>query len=133
MYTRAAGKGRGNLYFDSELEPPMSSSQTWSRSLRSHDISFQSVLAKTWTENILFSALLELTYRCNLNCFFCYNDLDLKGVPLSKKEYFRFLEDLQDMQVLNLSLSGGEPLAHLGVHRCPGDFRRYVPRGWLSA
>ncbi len=75
-------------------------------------MSYPRVLAKTWAENILFSALLELTSRCNLNCFFCYNDLNLKGVPLSKEEYFRFFEDLRDMQVLNLSLSGGEPLAH---------------------
>jgi radical SAM protein with 4Fe4S-binding SPASM domain len=70
------------------------------------------VLARTWKENILFSALLELTYRCNLDCVFCYNDLGLRGTPLSTPQYLALLEDLQAMQVMNLTLSGGEPLAH---------------------
>ena len=74
--------------------------------------SFTKVIATTWRENLLFSVLVELTYRCNLDCFFCYNDLSLPGVPLSREEYFRFFADLEEMEVLNLTLSGGEPLAH---------------------
>ncbi len=70
------------------------------------------ILEKTWNRNILFSALIELTYRCNLDCFFCYNDVGLAGEPLADEEYFRFFEDLAQMQVMNLTLSGGEPLAH---------------------
>jgi MoaA/NifB/PqqE/SkfB family radical SAM enzyme len=75
-------------------------------------MSLESVVKKTWSDNILFSALVELTYRCNLDCYFCYNDLGLKGTPLSAAQYVRFFEDLRDMQVLYLVLSGGEPLAH---------------------
>ena len=75
-------------------------------------MSFSDVLRKTWSGNILFSVLIELTYRCNLDCFFCYNDLGLRGEPLSREEYFRFFEELAELQVLNLTLSGGEPLAH---------------------
>lgn len=75
-------------------------------------MSLARVLATTWRENLLFSVLVELTYRCNLDCFFCYNDLGLRGEPLSREEYFRFFADLREMQVLNLTLTGGEPLAH---------------------
>ncbi len=75
-------------------------------------MSFTEVLRKTWRDNILFSVLVELTYRCNLDCFFCYNDLGLRGEPLTTEQYLRFFEDLADLQVLNLTLSGGEPLAH---------------------
>jgi AdoMet-dependent heme synthase len=75
-------------------------------------VSLSQVIATAWRENLLFSVLVELTYRCNLDCFFCYNDLGLRGEPLSRDEYFRFLADLQEMEVLNLTLSGGEPLAH---------------------
>lgn len=75
-------------------------------------MSFASILQKTWRENLLFSVLVELTYRCNLDCFFCYNDLGLRGEPLTTDQYLRFFEDLRDLQVLNLTLSGGEPLAH---------------------
>jgi len=70
------------------------------------------ILEKTWNRNILFSALVELTYRCNLDCVFCYNDLGLQGTPLDDRQYFTFFEDLAEMQVMNLTFTGGEPLAH---------------------
>jgi len=73
---------------------------------------FEQILQKTWRDNILFSVLVELTYRCNLDCFFCYNDVSLRGEPLRTEQYFAFFSDLRDLQVLNLTLSGGEPLAH---------------------
>jgi mycofactocin biosynthetic radical S-adenosylmethionine protein MftC len=73
---------------------------------------FEQILRKTWRDNLLFSVLVELTYRCNLDCFFCYNDLGLRGEPLRTDKYLAFFEDLRDLQVLNLTLSGGEPLAH---------------------
>jgi MoaA/NifB/PqqE/SkfB family radical SAM enzyme len=75
-------------------------------------VSYGGLIARTWGENRLFSVLLELTYRCNLDCFFCYNDLALKGRPLSHERYLRLLEELRDLEVLHLILSGGEPLAH---------------------
>ena len=73
---------------------------------------FEQILQKTWRDNILFSVLVELTYRCNLDCFFCYNDVGLRGEPLCTEQYFAFFSELRDLQVLNLTLSGGEPLAH---------------------
>ena len=75
-------------------------------------MSLSRVIATAWRENLLFSVLVELTYRCNLDCFFCYNDLNLRGEPLSREQYFRFFDDLREMEVMHLSLSGGEPLAH---------------------
>lgn len=70
------------------------------------------LLEKTWNGNLLFSALVELTYRCNLDCFYCYNDLGLRGEALSDEQYFGFFEDLAKLQVMNLTFTGGEPLAH---------------------
>jgi MoaA/NifB/PqqE/SkfB family radical SAM enzyme len=63
-------------------------------------MALKEIVNKTWSENILFSVLVELTYRCNLDCYFCYNDLELQGKPLATEQYFRFFEDLRDMQVL---------------------------------
>jgi MoaA/NifB/PqqE/SkfB family radical SAM enzyme len=71
-----------------------------------------SLLEKTWNQNILFSVLVELTYRCNLDCFYCYNDLGLKGRALSDEQYFDLFADLARLQVMNLTFTGGEPLAH---------------------
>jgi mycofactocin biosynthetic radical S-adenosylmethionine protein MftC len=84
---------------------------------------FERVVLKTWRENRLFSVLLELTYRCNLDCFFCYNDVTLAGEPLSSEEWFRLLEDLAGLGVLHLTLSGGEPLAHPDFFRIGGRAR----------
>lgn len=90
-------------------------------------MSFARIVRKTWRENHLFSALVELTYRCNWDCYFCYNDLGLRGRPLSREQYFAFFADLQELGALNLILSGGEPLAHpdffaLGARAAELDF-----------
>jgi MoaA/NifB/PqqE/SkfB family radical SAM enzyme len=74
-------------------------------------MAFTDTLQRTWRDNILFSVLVELTYRCNLNCFFCYNDPHLRGAPLTTDQYVRFFEDLRELGALNLTFSGGEPLA----------------------
>jgi MoaA/NifB/PqqE/SkfB family radical SAM enzyme len=75
-------------------------------------VSYRETIVRTWRENLLFSALVELTYRCNLDCFFCYNDLELRGRPMSLADYRQFFEDLASLSCLHLTLSGGEPLVH---------------------
>ena len=75
-------------------------------------MSYSALVAKTWDQAILSSVLLELTYRCNLDCVICYNDRVQQGVLLEEADYLRLLEDLAALQVLNLVFSGGEPLAH---------------------
>ena len=61
---------------------------------------------------ILHDVTLELTYKCNLECFFCYNDLNKTGKLLSLSQYRTLLEDLARMQTLHLMLTGGEPMVH---------------------
>lgn len=63
-------------------------------------------------QGLLHSVMLELTYRCNLDCFFCYNDKAATGKPLSLKQYVQLFDDLAEMQVLFVALTGGEPLLH---------------------
>lgn len=75
-------------------------------------MNYYDIIKRTWQDNTLFSALIELTYQCNLDCYICYNDRELDGKSLSLGQYYQLLEDLQTMQVMNLTLSGGEPLAH---------------------
>lgn len=75
-------------------------------------MSYQALLAKAVDGNIPLSVLLELTYRCNLNCYYCYNDLASVGQPLSLAQYVSLFQDLRELGTLNLTFSGGEPLAH---------------------
>ncbi|NOZ10993.1 MAG: radical SAM protein [Gammaproteobacteria bacterium] len=68
--------------------------------------------SKAVANNQLLSVTLELTYRCNLDCFICYNDRDTQGQLLSLKQYRSLLLSLQKMQVMFLTLTGGEPMLH---------------------
>ncbi len=75
-------------------------------------MSYEDTILGTWKNHHLFSALVELTYRCNLDCYFCYNDLDLPGEPLRFSDYERLFDEMRSLGCLHLTLSGGEPLAH---------------------
>ncbi|MEM8934155.1 MAG: radical SAM protein, partial [Acidobacteriota bacterium] len=84
-------------------------------------MSFRRVVSESWENNRLLSVLIELTYKCNLSCWFCYNDVGLEGRALDLDEHLRVLDELADMGVFHLVLSGGEPLAHprfftIGAH-----------------
>jgi PqqA peptide cyclase len=59
-----------------------------------------------------FGLLAELTYRCPLSCPYCSNPLNLAdyGDELTTAEWQRVLAEAQELGVLQLHLSGGEPL-----------------------
>ncbi len=58
------------------------------------------------------SAYLELTYRCNWRCVFCYNPRHGDLSPLSLEEWVGVLDDLRELGTLSIVLTGGEALAH---------------------
>lgn len=58
------------------------------------------------------SALLELTYVCNWRCAFCYNPRRFDESALSAAEWKAVLDDLRALGTMNVTLTGGEPLAH---------------------
>jgi len=58
------------------------------------------------------SALLELTYRCNWRCVFCYNPRHFDHQRLSASEWSVVLDDLRALGTLFVTLTGGEPLTH---------------------
>jgi len=70
------------------------------------------ILSTVREQHLLHEVSLELTYHCNLDCFYCYNDREKPGQPLSLQQYETLLEDMAEMQVLHLMLTGGEPMVH---------------------
>jgi MoaA/NifB/PqqE/SkfB family radical SAM enzyme len=70
------------------------------------------ILRRIRAQRLLHDVSLELTYRCNLDCFYCYNDRDKLGTPLSLQQYEILLKDLARMQTMFLMLTGGEPMMH---------------------
>ncbi len=57
------------------------------------------------------SLLCELTYRCNLQCPYCYNPLDLQGYrdELATADWLRVLGEAAALGVVQTHFSGGEP------------------------
>jgi MoaA/NifB/PqqE/SkfB family radical SAM enzyme len=58
------------------------------------------------------SASLELTYRCNWRCVFCYNPRHHDRRGLAAGEWLAVLDDLRALGTLYVALTGGEPLTH---------------------
>jgi pyrroloquinoline quinone biosynthesis protein E len=64
-----------------------------------------------------FGLLAELTYSCPLACSYCSNPLNLADYrdELTTGEWQRVLAEAQELGVLQLHLSGGEPLLRRDV------------------
>lgn len=63
----------------------------------------------------LWSACLELTYRCNAKCRHCYLDDPAEQVlaeELSKDEWFSVVDQLKSLGCMNILVTGGEPTLH---------------------
>jgi radical SAM protein with 4Fe4S-binding SPASM domain len=69
---------------------------------------------------------IEVTRRCPLACQHCYNNLDMadteaRNRELTKEEYFKLFDELSQMGVLWLLLTGGEIFARkdfLEIYTC---------------
>lgn len=78
-----------------------------------------------------FGLLAELTYGCPLHCSYCSNPLDLAAYAdeLTTAEWQRVLAEARQLGVLQLHLSGGEPLLRrdlADIVRCAGDLGLYT-------
>jgi len=60
-----------------------------------------------------FGLLAELTHRCPLQCGYCSNPLELiaREEELSTEDWFSVFDQARALGVLQIHLSGGEPLA----------------------
>jgi radical SAM protein with 4Fe4S-binding SPASM domain len=94
---------------------------------------YQAIIRKAWNRARPTSALLELTYLCNHLCTFCNNPIDrfVMGQPralpdreMTKEEFFGALRKLRELNVLYLTLSGGEPLVRQDFFEIAEEARR---------
>src|SRR5687767_11484869 len=62
-----------------------------------------------------YSLVAELTYRCPLRCSYCSNPVDCGSegyrAELNTEEWARVFREASALGVLQLGLTGGEPLA----------------------
>lgn len=75
----------------------------------------QRLLGKAGGARFPYAALWELTYRCNLKCVMCYTDPantpERIRQELSCAEIIRILDELHEAGCVELTFTGGEPLA----------------------
>ncbi len=83
---------------------------------------YEALLARLRREYVPFSAMLELTHVCNLDCVMCYN-VPLAEPELSTAEWLQTLEQLAAAGTLRLTLSGGEILTRRDFFTIAGRAR----------
>lgn len=69
----------------------------------------------------------ELTKRCNLNCKHCYQEKYLQSSQkdLTIQEINELAEQLEQLNAIKISISGGEPLLRKDLGRILGTFRSH--------
>lgn len=60
----------------------------------------------------LKSVHLEITSKCNERCIHCYIPHEYKIATMEEDLFFNIIEQCKQMNVLHLTLSGGEPMLH---------------------
>lgn len=75
---------------------------------------FDELIVYAAEKMIPVSTIVELTYRCPLNCTHCY--IDRSEVPpkdeLKKEDYFKFTDEFHALGGIYAILTGGDPLLH---------------------
>jgi radical SAM protein with 4Fe4S-binding SPASM domain len=83
----------------------------------------QVILRENSLEWSLDTVYLEVTHSCNLYCFHCYNKAGRKlKDEMDKESIFALINDLADLGVMELVLTGGEPLVREDIF----EIMRYV-------
>ena len=70
--------------------------------------------------------LAEVTYRCPLNCVFCYNPIDYakQHNELTTQEWIKVLREGREMGAAQLGISGGEPLLRKDLEEIVSEARK---------
>lgn len=66
-------------------------------------------------ENILRGIHIEVVNICNERCVHCYIPHKLKTKEIDLKLFYKIVEEGRKLNILNVTLSGGEPLAHKDI------------------
>lgn len=73
-----------------------------------------------------YALLAELTHRCPLHCAYCSNPLDLvaRQAELPTSTWLRVLSEAADLGVVQVHLSGGEPLVRSDLEEIAANAAR---------
>lgn len=67
-------------------------------------------------ENAFLRSLhIEVTNECNERCVHCYIPHENKTKLIDTKLFFRLIDEAREMNMINITLTGGEPLLHKDI------------------
>jgi pyrroloquinoline quinone biosynthesis protein E len=82
--------------------------------------------ATTAAEYRPYTLVAELTYRCPLRCVYCSNPLDYarRRDELETGDWVRVLREAEELGVVQVNLTGGEPLVRHDLEALVGEAER---------
>lgn len=84
---------------------------------------YQNLVNKAFAKSVPLNCQIEITYRCNHLCTFCYNSPS-GAREMTTPQIFEVLRKVADLGVLYLTLTGGEALCHKDFFKIAREVRR---------
>jgi len=84
---------------------------------------YDRLVRKAFAEAIPLNCQIEITYRCNHLCTFCYNS-PTGEAEMTTEQIFAALRKIAEFGVLYVTLTGGEALCHKDFFKIAGEVRR---------
>jgi MoaA/NifB/PqqE/SkfB family radical SAM enzyme len=84
---------------------------------------YRRLIYKAFEEAIPLNCQIEITYRCNHLCTFCYNSPSGER-EMTTEQIFVCLRKISDLGVLYVTLTGGEALCHKDFFKIAAEVRR---------
>ena len=70
----------------------------------------------TFNDNSFLRSLhIEVANECNERCIHCYIPHDYKTQAINSDLFFKLIDEAREMNMINITLSGGEPLIHKDI------------------
>lgn len=103
----------GDIGFTYKSIEPKTIKKDFTPTIQRADSSTQEYLEKHFKDKPHLSSFqIELTSKCNERCVHCYIPHKFKLYNITDELYYSTLEQLSKMNVLFVTLSGGEPMMH---------------------
>ncbi len=84
---------------------------------------YENLKQKAFDEAIPLNCQIEITYRCNHLCTFCYNSPTGER-EMTTPQIFEALRKINDLGVLYVTLTGGEAMVHKDFYKISAEVRR---------
>jgi MoaA/NifB/PqqE/SkfB family radical SAM enzyme len=84
---------------------------------------YERLVNTAFAQALPLNCQIEITYRCNHLCTFCYNSPS-GAREMTTEQIFEVLRKVSDLGVLYCTLTGGEALCHKDFFKIAGEARR---------